>query len=412
MSAVPAKTLDRPARRPAATLKPIPAGDGVVICTIARPVGGTGVQTHTRMLRSAIEQAGIRCDVIDPFGGSPKWLPIFAVRKAIAPFNGSLSTQWYRHWHAAALREQLIHRLKAGRPRVLIAQCPVAAQAAIDAVAALRMAIPISLVVHFNHSEATEYRELGQLANRRAFEAMLNFEARVLREVDQVIYVSEWARRVVETERGIKPRAAAVIWNGIAELPSSPSLTRQSIGLSPDDKILLNVGTLEPRKNQIGLLDVFANVAGREPKARLLLVGDGPQRRQIEKKIASLRLTDRVRLLGRRGDVPALLALADLYVHFALVENCPVVLLEAARAGIASVAAAGGGVGEILAALEQPRTLPNDASSAAGRIVKLLGDEGRRAQLAAAARRNFQRTFTATAMAEAFLATLGVGRPR
>jgi glycosyltransferase involved in cell wall biosynthesis len=87
-------------------------------------------------------------------------------------------------------------------------------------------------------------------------------------------------------------------------------------------------------------------------------------------------------------------------------------LLEAARAGIALAAAAGGGVAEILAALEQPAPLPSAIDAAAGAIAKLLGDADRRAKAGTAARRNFHKTFTANAMADAYLAALGVGRPR
>jgi glycosyltransferase involved in cell wall biosynthesis len=107
-----------------------------------------------------------------------------------------------------------------------------------------------------------------------------------------------------------------------------------------------------------------------------------------------------------------LLSLADMYVHFAAEENCPAVVLEAARAGTASVAAACGAVAEILAALQQPAPLPSDPAAAADVIVKLLADDARRAQTAAAARRNFQRSFTAAAMAEKYLTTLSLGRPR
>src|SRR5207302_297008 len=122
---------------------------------------------------------------------------------------------------------------------------------------------------------------------------------------------------------------------------------RSTLGLSGDDLVLINVGSLEPRKNQIGLLDLFECVARDHGKARLLLVGDGPQRREIERKIHQRQLADRVGLLGHRRDVPALLNLADVYVHYARLESCPMVLLEAARAARPWAAIPAGGIGEL-----------------------------------------------------------------
>src|SRR5439155_11719618 len=129
---------------------------------------------------------------------------------------------------------------------------------------------------------------------------------------------------------------------------TAPPLRREDLGLGLNDLVLINVGTLEPRKNQIGLLDLFATLAAEHRDMRLLLVGDGPQRAELERKIKAMRFDDRVKLLGHRRDVSSLLKLSDLYVHYARVENCPFVLLEAARAGISSAAIAVGGIHELL----------------------------------------------------------------
>src|SRR5262249_50780026 len=154
------------------------------------------------------------------------------------------------------------------------------------------------------------------------YDEMLRFEDTVLREVDRVIYVSHWARDSVEQSRGLRTRSSAVIWNGVNDVPTSTSLTRRELGISDDAIGLINVGPLEPRKNQLGLLPLFAEINAQHPTTRLVLVGDGPQRAEIERKIAQLELSGAVTLLGHRRDVPALLPLADLYVHYASLENC------------------------------------------------------------------------------------------
>src|SRR5207237_322973 len=180
--------------------------------------------------------------------------------------------------------------------------------------AAMQASFPIAMVCHFNHSEASEYRDKGELVGQHRYDAMLAFEDRVLQEVDRVIYVSNWARQSVEQSRGLRTRGSAVIWNGLTDLsPATPALKRSDLGLADNDIVLMNVGSLEPRKNQLGLLPLFAEINEEHPATRLVLVGDGPQRGDIERRIAQLELGGKVKLLGHRRDVPAILPLADLY---------------------------------------------------------------------------------------------------
>jgi glycosyltransferase involved in cell wall biosynthesis len=264
------------------------------------------------------------------------------------------------------------------------------------------------MVCHFNHSEAKEYRDKGELADERYFQEVLAFEKSVLQSVDRVIFASGWARRVVEHERGIRPRASSVIWNGIDATQPPQRLRRADIGLSPEDVVLVNVGTLERRKNQLGLVDLFAHVVGEFPKARLVLVGNGPARQEIERSVAARGIRDKVRLLGFRKDVPDLLGLSDVYVHYAAMENCPMVLLEAARAGLPVAAAATGGVPELLAEFNG---VPLDSSNLARSIVglrPLLRDAQLRADSGKLSRQRFHQRFTRDAMIREYARVLGL----
>jgi glycosyltransferase involved in cell wall biosynthesis len=235
----------------------------------------------------------------------------------------------------------------------------------------------------------------------------------VLRSVDQVIHVSHWSKQAVESHRAIRPRASAVIWNGIAATVPATALTRADWGLGPDDLVLINVGTLEPRKNQVGLIDLFAALCARSPRAWLLLVGDGPQRGEVKRKVEQAGLVGRVKLLGARPDVPALLMLADLYIHYATLENCPIVLLEAARAGLPSAAVPVGGIAELQARLESSVALSADDIEASLRVLEpLLSDPALRAEWGRRARRNFHQSFTREAMAGAFLEAVGLSSER
>src|SRR5665213_1282190 len=362
----------------------------VVIATINRPTGDTGVHTHTAALMNGLNSANVPCVVQSPFSRGPSWLPLFAVRRIIGPLNPTWGTRWYRHWHGAALASNLKRHICRHGASAVLAQCPVSAAAAIQVRAELGLTFPILMVCHFNFSEANEYRDKGELRDDASYQAMLTFESNVLAAVDRVIYVSEWARHAVEQERKIKTRGSSVIWNGISPATNDP-LPREQLALnghvrvsasdfvesaprtvfsgthesvrsadptqiarghpSPNDLVLVSVGSLEPRKNQFGLIDLFAQIVSHHSNARLLLVGDGADRTRIQRRIAELQLEPKITLLGLRRDVPALLAASDLYVHYAAMENCPLALIEAARASLPIAAAPGGGAAELLEAL-------------------------------------------------------------
>ena len=406
----PAASVPTPATPTTSTASPHRRLASVCIATINRAEGDTGVHTHTRMLAAGLAGAGVRCEVVSAFSAGAAWLPVFAVRPLLLKrVSGTAATLWHRKWHMAALRAALLRRVTASPPDVILAQCPVSARAALDVRERVNAAFPVVLVCHFNHSEAAEYREKGELAGAGHYRDMLAFEDRVLEEVDRVVYVSQWARHGVEQERGLRTKSAAVIWNGVSEAATSatPATTRKQLGLGEGDLVLINVGSLEPRKNQLGLLDLFATIHSQYPPARLVLIGDGPARGDVEQKIADLNLGAAVKLLGHRRDVPALLPLADLYLHYAALENCPLALIEAARAGLPFAAVPAGGVPELQRALDCRYDLhPHDLRASMDNIRPLLDGPALRHSAGARARDRFKATFTRDAMTRAYLQAL------
>ncbi|MBV8780281.1 MAG: glycosyltransferase family 4 protein [Phycisphaerae bacterium] len=392
--------------RPPATPRQSLDGD-VIIATINREIGETGIHAHTRALSGGLRAAEQSVKIISAFSGAKYWLGVFGVRRLLLDhLNQSWSTRWHRHWHRAALKQNLVKACKAATPAAIIAQCPLSAEAALEVRNQLKLRFPIVAVCHFNHSEATEYREKGELTDERAFQQILALEARVLRRVDAVVYVSSFARNTVENERGLIPKRSAVVWNGIEPLDTTP-IDRNSIGLDANDVIITNVGSLEGRKNQVGLLELFSRLAQISPSLKLLLVGDGPDRVAIEARIAELRLNDRVRLLGFRRDVPAILAASDLYIHYAKLENCPVALIEAARAGLPVATVPAGGAAEVLQALRAGVLLdPDDLELSAAKLSVLVANSSVRRSVGAASAEGFRERFTRQAMVSAYLDTL------
>jgi glycosyltransferase involved in cell wall biosynthesis len=131
-----------------------------------------------------------------------------------------------------------------------------------------------------------------------------------------------------------------------------------------DGFIWLAVGRLTQQKNYPNLLQAFALAAQNYPHAQLLIAGGGELEAQIIDLINSLNLSDRVRLLGNRSDMPDLLNAADGMVMASDWEGLPLVLLEAAATGLAIVATDVGGNSEVVIDGENGWLVPPDNAEA------------------------------------------------
>lgn len=111
------------------------------------------------------------------------------------------------------------------------------------------------------------------------------------------------------------------------------SKLRQSYQLE-DCFVMGHVGRFREEKNHAFLLEIFKEVQKRTSKAKLVLVGDGPNRQEIEEKVNGMGLTKDVLFLGQRQDVHALLQMFDAFVFPSLYEGLGIVLVEAQAAGL------------------------------------------------------------------------------
>lgn len=118
---------------------------------------------------------------------------------------------------------------------------------------------------------------------------------------------------------------------------------RRSIGLPADALVIGHVGRFAEQKNHAFLVRIAAEVMRAEPRARLLLVGDGPLRSDVERQARELGIAERVLFAGVRPDVPRLLAAAamDAFVMPSHHEGLSIALLEAQAAGLPCVIADG-----------------------------------------------------------------------
>jgi glycosyltransferase involved in cell wall biosynthesis len=110
---------------------------------------------------------------------------------------------------------------------------------------------------------------------------------------------------------------------------------RAELGIPADAFVIGHVGRFETQKNHLFLLEIAAEVAKRERKMHLLLIGDGSLRSDIEQKVVQMGLSDRVTFAGNRSDVPRLMLKAvDVFLFPSLHEGLGLVLIEAQAAGL------------------------------------------------------------------------------
>jgi 1,2-diacylglycerol 3-alpha-glucosyltransferase len=121
------------------------------------------------------------------------------------------------------------------------------------------------------------------------------------------------------------------------------------VRILPTGKLrLISVGSLVPKKNQRLLLDIASILKAIHVDFELLILGDGPDRAQLEEEIAVQDLSGLVQLVGNVNDVPFYLQQATLFIHPAIYEPFGLVLLEAMAAGLPVISLDGGGNRDIV----------------------------------------------------------------
>jgi L-malate glycosyltransferase len=203
----------------------------------------------------------------------------------------------------------------------------------------------------------------------------------------------------------IAPAKIRVIPNGIdlRRLPAfalDRRVARASAGLDPARRLVAQVGRLTAQKDYPTFLRAAAGVAAELPDVDFVIVGEGEERPALEALAAQLGLQRRVRFLGLRHDVPALLAAVDVLTLTSTFEGFPNVLLEAMAMGAVTVATDVGGCRELIVAQESGLLVPPNAPAAvAAGVLRILRDASLARRLAVAARRRVENEFAVEAMA-------------
>lgn len=378
----------------------------LVIATILREDGNTGVQTHVRQLRRYLDGLTAQAALVTPFSwGGALAVPVFGLRLVLERCSGSASVAWYRHWHEVFLRNALRRTLGKLGACTVYAQCPLAARAALRARQGPHQRVVMA--VHFRISQADEWADKRQIKrDGTVFRSIRQTEREVIPQVDGLMYVSKWARSALVSWF---PDAAslpfAIIGNFAAPAPQPPD--QEPLG------DLVTIGHLEPVKNHRFMLEMLAGAKRAGRSFTLDVFGDGPLRGELERQARALGLDGQVRFRGYRRDVRAFLPCYRAYVHASYSESSSLAIIEAMAAGLPIVAADIGPISELCdEGIEARFWSLDDPAQAARTLIDLLGDEMARLATAQAARERFRRDFDANLIAPRLHSFLLGSQPR
>ncbi|MFN0087444.1 MAG: glycosyltransferase family 4 protein [Blastocatellia bacterium] len=269
-----------------------------------------------------------------------------------------IGMRFYSRWMARAA-EPVVRRMHAERPIDLIDAHYAYPDGHAAALLARRLRLPVVITARGS--------DIHQFSQMPMIRPMIR---EALATAAGVIAVSEaLKRRMIELE--IEPEKIAVIRNGIDGAIFSPrdrARARRRLGIPGEGRVLLSVGGLTRVKGFDRLIDAMAAI--HDERAVLHIIGEGPERARLTRRIRARGLEGRVFLSGARdhSQLSDWYSAADLFCLASHREGCPNVVLEAMACGAPVLAANVGGIAEIL-------------PSPAGRVLPLSSPEAFAAEI-------------------------------
>jgi len=181
---------------------------------------------------------------------------------------------------------------------------------------------------------------------------------------DRMIAVSEAVAEFCIEQRSVDPEKVEIISNSIP-LDDFRNVSGQAakeaaeeFGLDPNAPIIGSVGRLDEEKGTTYLLDAIPVIQEEIPEVKVLIIGNGTLRTELEEKAQRLGIAEDVVFTGERRDVARLYKLMDVKVIPSINEGMPLTLLEAMTAGTPVVATKAGGIVELIEDEQNGRLVP------------------------------------------------------
>jgi|GEM_PF-478698 PST family polysaccharide transporter len=365
---------------------------GIYIAMQLSSFGITGVHTHIAELIKYLRTIDIHAQLITPYG-APRVL-----RRSIgllSRFAWLFSRRYSRIASIFAVRWLLGYQMRSVLPRdapwTVYAQCPPSAL-----IAARRRRTSLQtvvLVVHFNISQADEMVAQGVISrNGWIYRSVWRWEEKGLLAADRIVFVSDFMRQcLMERIPALRGRPYLVLPNFVT--------TPEAAKNGPEGDII-TIGSLEPRKNHEYILRVLSQAKIYGDEYSLTIVGSGDGENRLRAIAEELGVVDQVTFTGFIPNASGLLSRFRLYAHAAVLENLPLVIIEAMAAGVPAVAGRVGGIAEILVDNVTGCFWDlSDVSSGARVLTDLLKDEDRMKSMGAAAVERFRNEYSADIVA-------------
>ena len=229
-----------------------------------------------------------------------------------------------------------------------------------------------------------------------------------LKRADALIAVSEFVAQSLAAS-GHRPSTTHVVLNAIDLGRWEPGVgrdaARRELGLPEASPVLVTVCRLFAAKGPAELILALDIVRREEPEVRLLVVGqehppDGAYTKELEHLVSRLGLEDHVVFMGRRNDVPRLMAAADIFAMPSFEEPFGLVFVEAMAMERPVVALDNGGTPEVVEhGLSGLLSRPGDIDALAANLLTLVRDPDLRKQMGQYGRRQVEERFTTERMA-------------
>lgn len=216
---------------------------------------------------------------------------------------------------------------------------------------------------------------------------------RLLQSADQVVAISDDLAVEAETVFGVEPDKVTTIPNG-----RNPDLYKVADHPADGDPVqLIYVGHLEPAKRPLWFVEVIRRVLAVEPATRAVMVGDGPMLGAVRQATKGVP----IQVLGRRDDVPDLLAESHVLVSPSAREGMPGVFVEAGLSGLPVVTTEVAGASAVIDPGVTGHIVPeDDLDQLAERTAELVADPASRRLMGQAARRRCHEHFTLDSIAQ------------
>ena len=217
---------------------------------------------------------------------------------------------------------------------------------------------------------------------------------------DKIIACSNAVAQRLSKEERISKNKFLVLHNIIRPQKFIVNYTKDEVkiklGLTPDDTVIGYVGCLSQVKGPFYLLEAFKKILSSYPKAKLLVVGDGPLKAMLKTVSEEKGIGNSVLFMGFRRDVPQILKAIDVFVLPSTGEGFGISLIEAMYMGLPCVATNVGGIPEVVENGSTGILVPPANSEALAKAIKELLDKPELAKkYGAAGKKRVLENFTA-----------------